>query len=75
MIAVKLTLSDTPRAQDNLTKLLTAFSAIATPSDGTLQNLCRFLLRVSLTAIKSAANAVSDLVNRSTANAVRTVKD
>ena len=35
LIAVKLTLIDAPRAQDNLSKLLTALFAIATPSAGT----------------------------------------
>ena len=34
--------SDAPHAQDNLSKLLTALSAIAAPSAGTLQNLCTF---------------------------------
>ena len=34
------------RDQDNISKLLTALSAIAAPSDGTLQNLCTFLVRV-----------------------------
>ena len=43
LIAVKLNFSDTPRAQDNLSKLLSLLSAIAAPSDGTLQNLCTFL--------------------------------
>ena len=45
--AASITLNDAPRAQDNLSKLLTALSTIATPSDCTLQNLCTFLVRVS----------------------------
>ena len=45
--AASITLSDAPRAQDDLSKLLSALSAIATPSDGTLQKLCTFLARVS----------------------------
>ena len=40
------TLSDALRAQDNLSKLLAALSAIAAPSAGTLQKLCTFLVRV-----------------------------
>ena len=42
----RLNFNNTPHAQDNLSKLLTALSAIAPPSDGTLQNLCTFLVRV-----------------------------
>ena len=41
---VLTTFRDAPRAQDNLSKYLTVLSA--TPSDGTLQNLCTFLVRV-----------------------------
>ena len=46
LIAVKLNFSDSPRDQDNLLELLSALSAIAAPSAGTLQNLCTFLVRV-----------------------------
>ena len=46
LIAVKLNLRDAPRAQDNLSKLLAALSAITAPTTGTLQNLCTFLVRV-----------------------------
>ena len=46
LIAVRLNFSDAPRNQDNLLKLLSALSAIAAPSDGTLQNLCTFLVWV-----------------------------
>ena len=35
LIAVRLNFSDTPRDQDNLLKLLSVLSAIATPSAGT----------------------------------------
>ena len=38
--------SDAPLAQDNLSKLLTALSAIVAPSAGTFQNLGTFLVRV-----------------------------
>ena len=50
--------SDTPRAQDNLSKLLTALSAIAAPSAGILQNLCTFLVRVPALGIKNTTNFV-----------------
>ena len=41
--AVSITLSDAPRAQDNLSKLLTALSTIAAPSAGTLtKNVHKF---------------------------------
>ena len=43
LIAVNFNFSDAPRAQDNLSKLLSALSAIAAPSAGTLQNLCTFV--------------------------------
>ena len=36
LIAVRLNFSNAPRDQDNLLKLLSALSAIATPSAGTL---------------------------------------
>ena len=52
------TLSDAPRAQDNLSKLLTALSAIAAPSAGTLQNLYTFLVRVSALGVAMAESAV-----------------
>ena len=45
LIAVNFNFSDAPRAQDNLSKLLSALSAIAAPSAGTLQNLCTILGR------------------------------
>ena len=47
----EITLSDAPRAQDNLSKLL---SAIAAPNVGTLQNLCTFLEAM----VESAVNKV-----------------
>ena len=41
--AASITLSDAPRAQDNLSKLLTALSVIAAPSAGTLtKNVHKF---------------------------------
>ena len=61
LIAVKLTLSDAPRAQDNLSKLLTALSAIAAPSAGTFQNLCTFLVRVPTLGVVMVESAVSCL--------------
>ena len=57
--AASITLSDAPRAQDNLSKLLTALSAIAAPSDGTLQNLCTFLVRVPALGAAMAESALS----------------
>ena len=43
LIAVKLNFSDAPRDQDNLLKLLSALSAIAAPSAGTLtKNVHKF---------------------------------
>ena len=43
VIAASITLSDAPRAQDNLSKLLTALSVIAAPSAGTLtRNVHKF---------------------------------
>ena len=61
LIAVKLNFSDAPRAQDNLSKLLTALSAIAAPSAGTLQNLCTFLGRVPALGAAMMESAVSRL--------------
>ena len=49
--------SDAPRAQDNLSKLLTALSAIA----GTLRNLCTFLVRVPALGAAMVESAVSHL--------------
>ena len=46
LIAVKLIFSDAPRAQDNLSKLLTVLSVIAAPSASALQNVWTFLVRV-----------------------------
>ena len=41
--AASITPSDAPRAQDNLSKLLSALSAIAAPSAGTLtKNVHKF---------------------------------
>ena len=63
LIAVRLNFSDAPRDQDNLLKLLTALSAIAAPSAGTLQNLCTFLVRVpalGAAMVESAVNAVRE---------------
>ena len=54
------TLSDAPRAQYNLSKLLTALSAIAAPSAATLQSLCTFL--VSVPALGAAM--VESVVNK-----------
>ena len=48
------------RDQDNLSKLLTALSAIAAPSTGTLKNLCTFLVRVLALGAAMAENAVSN---------------
>ena len=59
--AASITLSDVPRAQDNLLKLLIALSAIAAPSDGTLQNLCTFLVRVPALGAAMTESAVSHL--------------
>ena len=53
--------SKAPRAQDNLSKLLTALSAIAAPSAGTLQNLCTFLVRVPALGAAMVESAVSRL--------------
>ena len=57
--AASITLSDAPRAQDNLSKLLTALSAIAAPSAGTLQNLCTFLGCVPALGAAMAESALS----------------
>ena len=48
------------RAQDNLSKLLAALSAITTASDGTIQNLCTFLVRVPALGAAMAERAVSN---------------
>ena len=53
--------SDAPRAQDNLTKLLTALSAIAAHSAGTLQNLSTFFIRVPVLGAAMVESAVSRL--------------
>ena len=53
--------SDAHRAQDNLSKLLTAPSAIAAPSTGTLKNLCTFLVRVPALGAAMVESAVSRL--------------
>ena len=53
--------SDAPRAQDNLSKLLTVLSANAAPSAGTLQNLCTFLVRVPALGAAMVESAVSRL--------------
>ena len=52
---------NTPRAQDNLSKLLATLSAIAAPSAGTLQSLCTFLVRVPALGAAMVENAVSHL--------------
>ena len=57
--AASITLSDSPRAQDNLSKLLTPLSAIAAPSAGTLQNLCTFLGRVPALGAAMVESTVS----------------
>ena len=56
--------SDAPRAQDNQSKLLTALSAIATPSDSTLQNLCTFLVRVPALGTAMAESAVKKKIEK-----------
>ena len=58
--AASITLSDAPRAQDNLSKLLTALSVIAAPSAGTLQNLCTFLVRVPALGAAMVESALSN---------------
>ena len=52
--------SDAPRAQDNLSKLLTALSAITAPSAGTLQNWCTFLGIVPALGAAMAESALSN---------------
>ena len=71
--------SDAPRAQDNVPKLLTTLSTIAAPSAGTLQNLCKFLVRVPVLGAamtERAVNAVRETnhVNKSVVIAVSVVK-
>ena len=61
LITVKLNFSDAPRNQDNLLKLLSALSAIATPSAGTLQNFCTFLVRVPALGVAMVESAASRL--------------
>ena len=56
--------SDAPRAQDNLSKLLTALSAIAAPTAGTLQNLCTFLVRVPALGAAMAESAVKKKIKK-----------
>ena len=60
LIAVRLNFSDSPRDQDNLLKLLSALSAIAAPSAGTLQNLCTFLGRVPALGAAMTESALSN---------------
>ena len=55
--------SDTPHAQDKLSKLLTALSAIAASSAGTLQNLCTFLVRVPALGAAMVESAVKKKIN------------
>ena len=57
---VRRAFSDAPRAQDNLSKLLTALSAIA----GTLQNLCTFLVRVPALGAAMVESAVKKKVKK-----------
>ena len=64
LIAVKLNFSDSPRDQDNLLKLLSALSAIAAPSAGTLQNLCTFLGRVPALGAAMAESAVKKKIKK-----------
>ena len=59
LIAVNFNFSDAPRHQDNLSKLLSALSAIAAPSAGTLQNLCTFLGRVPALRAAMTESAVN----------------
>ena len=61
LIAVKLIFSDAPCPQDNLSKLLTALSATAAPSAGTLQNVCTFLVRVLALGAAMVESVVSCL--------------
>ena len=58
--AASITLSDAPGPRDNQSKLLTVLSAIAAPSDGTLQNLCTFLVRVPALRAAMVESAVSN---------------
>ena len=75
LIAVKLNFSDSPRDQYNLLKLLSALSAIATPSTSTLQNLCTFLVRVPALGAPMAESTVSmQLFNKRAALAESAVK-
>ena len=52
LIAVKLNFNDAPRAQDNLSKLLTELSS---------ENLCTFLVRVPALGAAMVESAVSCL--------------
>ena len=60
LIAVRLNFSDAPRDQDDLLKLLSALSALAAPSAGTLQNLCTFLGRVPVLGAAMTEGALSN---------------
>ena len=60
LIAVRLNFSDAPSDQDDLLKLLSALSAVAAPSAGTLQNLCTFLGRVSALGAAMTESAPSN---------------
>ena len=62
--AASITLSDAPRAQDNLSKLLTTLSANAAPSAGTLQNLCTFLVRVPALGAAIAESAIKKKIKK-----------
>ena len=64
LIAVKLNFCDAPRDQDNLLKLLSALSAIAALSAGTLQNLCTFLGRVPALRAAMAESAVKKKIKK-----------
>ena len=78
MSAASIPLRDAPRAQDNLSKLLTALSAIAAPSAGTLQNLCTFPVRVpapGAAMAESAALAESTVKKKIKKNCVTMLVD
>ena len=64
LIAVRLNFSDAPRDQDDLLKLLSALSAIAALSAGTLQNLCTFLGRVPALGAAMAESAVKKKIKK-----------
>ena len=64
LIAVNFNFSDAPRAQDNLSKLLSALSAIPASSAGTLQILCTFLGRVPSLGAAMTESAVKKKIKK-----------